>query len=85
MTAAYIVYKACTALIYRAQLLQEAYHSQQLGQVIVFDDTLHVWSSLRVGSVPEFINSSNLAALASLEEESQPAKIKLVYVVRPFV
>lgn len=79
-TAAYIVCKACAALINTAQPLQEGYHGQQLGQVIIFDDTLHVWSSLRVSSMPEFIYSSNFAAFATLEEESQPAKITLVYV-----
>lgn len=52
--------------IHKKQSQQQAYHSQQLSEVVVLDNTLHVWGSLRVGGMPEFIYSSDLATLASL-------------------
>ena len=39
-----------------------AYHGQQLCEIIVFNDTLHVGSSLRVCSVSELINSAHSSA-----------------------
>lgn len=46
------------------------YHSQQFGQVVILDDTLHVWGPLNVGSMPELVYSADLAPLASLKVDS---------------
>ena len=70
MTAAWTECKACAVVINKEQSQQQAYHSQQLSEVVILDDTLHVWGSLRVGGMPELIYSSDLAALASLKRES---------------
>ena len=43
-----------------------AHHGQQLSEVVVLDDALHVWGALRVCSMPKLIYSPNLSTLAPL-------------------